>query len=403
MDKKIKFDTTLLTKSVEKKGMSLGEFYKKASEMTGVNAYTIRGHVVGRARPSKAELEAFAKITGLTVKQIAAVYEKEDKNASKKRAATTSLALNNKVFNYEALMDAVNKSGLSRNRICNILGLSSASFVTWEKSVKGPNATTVARLCTLLDIKPEQLYKESAEPEKVAEKEKDTVTPPDCSKEFEEESLKKIDTLDIHQVFNIINDNIIALSHNLNLMYARLSSEISQVRKEGHDDSAHLLDQMQKMQDFLKEMSAKSPEAKISEPSARKDRPVMIITPEVIKGNSTEPVASVKGSKKEIANLVKGYKSEDDFNTYRAKINRMVGLINEETGDTHKQTLHKFYEEMNHVYGVVYDQLKKEYYNKYQRKDNGTTELIYENELFREIFYHLIATKLDEVYAKVAK
>ncbi len=40
--------------------------------------------------------------------------------------------------------------------------------------------------------------------------------------------------------------------------------------------------------------------------------------------------------------------------------------------------------------------LEKEYIAKHHKKNSGTTELIYENELFREIFYNITATMLGD-------
>ena len=308
-----------------------------------------------------------------------------------------------KVFNYKKLEEAVKAANLSKNKVCAILGISSSSFRHWETAKYGPNTKVLRRLCDLLNINVDDLYTETAveaNPQKETKNTASEKAKADKTADVDGFEFNTINTQNIHEIFNIINNNILTLSRAASYSNKNTYEDIKKCEEKIDALSGKVDVLITELREHFAAIN--DPEKKIM-PIAKAEKPAPkasvapITVKKEIKAVNIDPNSSKIND--ECKNLINGYTVLDNFEQYRTKINRMVSLITFKTKDTHKQTLHQFYEELNRVYGVVYDQLKKEYIAKYHKKNTGTTELIYENEIFREIFYNLVAGRLTSIMA----
>ncbi len=398
--KNSKYDTNPLREKIRQK-MNFNAFYEKVSAQTGVKPATICTHVVGQSVPPYEEIKCYAKILNMDADDIAALY-------NKKRVSPKQITKNDKYygkrFNGDALDKAIKKAGMSRNKVCKIIGIAESTCRHWkEPSSKGPNLAVLNKLCTLLGCKPEDLYFNEEQPAPVVEAKE--------PKKTAEQSLtgfKTIDTLNVIDMIKIINENVLLLAKNVDVM-AKLNSSQNAALS---DAVAGLSKEVTGLNGTVEALSKKVNGGRPAAHAPQSSDHVILLDSKMKetalkKETKTEQVKQEEQKKIEKDNLIKEYKSlageynaDDDFDAYRVKINRMVSLIIHATNETFKHTIHKYYKEMTLVYGVVYRQLEKEYFDKYQKKHRyGSTELLYENEIFREIFYHLISDKLGEIVA----
>lgn len=374
MDKnRTKYDTTKIREKVKAKGLTYTAFSQKISKKTKVPAKTVEAHLAGRNAPvNQEERDAWCKfvptITQEELNKCFGVIGKKDK--------TAEVIKKKEQFNHQRLETAIKNSGMTKNKICKILNISSQSFINWRNRGTTPSDEILSRLAELLDINAEDLFdvvtEEVVEKPKAEPKEKDGFV---LNKGF-----KKIDTQNIHDIFEIINSNILLLADNMSKATLISDAKIAKLEEE--------------LQEIKKIASEKTV-------IALKKAPVEEEKKEEAKSGAVDK-AIAKIKEKEVENvqpqkLLVAYNKDDTFQMYREKINRMVSIIANKNNDTYKQTMHKFYEEMNRVYGVVYSQLEKEFKDKYHRKHTGTVELIYESEMYRQLLYNMVATKLSRM------
>jgi len=87
------------------------------------------------------------------------------------------------------------------------------------------------------------------------------------------------------------------------------------------------------------------------------------------------------------------YDETDTLEEYSNKIDRLLHIISVRDNVPVCEIKNNFYRQMNSVYGVVWSQLQKEYFLKYGRKQTWSLALLYENKVFRQIFFNIIKTE----------
>ena len=244
-------------------------------------------------------------------------------------------------IDYEYLVKVTRKAGYTGNSISRILGIAKSSYTNWKKNGTA-RLESVKRIADLLGIPVENFIKT----EDTIVSGPDVVVPVSKLQEIG-------DTQNIHSIFEILNSNIIMLAS-----------------------------MVQDMQEQL---------TKLSIPKVVEVEPVNVV--------KEKPIAFIV-NKEEIDRLISGFDVKDTFEEYRKKVNCMISIIASYKKTTHKQVLHDYYKLMTNVYGVVYAQLKKDYYSKYQHKDSGSLELLYEEPIFREVFYNVLSSKLMDINNK---
>lgn len=368
-------DVKYLQSLIFKKGLSLTKFAEKVSAKTHTKVATVQSHLSGSYKIPKSEVEVYEKLLGVSLDNASSKEPQQKKSAKKQRC-----------FDYESLAKAIKDSGLSQNKVSKILGISSSNFCNWKKSKTGPSKDIMPRLCSLLNISSDSLFKEEKEENDYA-KRKDLVleTLSEKDKQGLLETLdsvgnipgfKKINTKNIDEIFDILNSNILLLAKNMDTATKLYESKIEGLNKE-------IKTLEEKITSLSKEEAKEKPKA-VAPKDTHKESSVLV------------SIGDQKHEGTRVENLVGGYNREDSFQTYRYKINQMVSVIAAKNNNTHKQTLHQFYQKLNQEYGVVYDQLKKDFKVANSRKETGTIELVYSVELYRKIFYNLISTELSK-------
>lgn len=259
--------------------------------------------------------------------------------------------------NMNIIRELTKKAGYTGTQVCNIVGIGTSSYSNW--TTRGvARKDSISRIAKLFNVTVEDLCVKDVNMNTELAVDSPTVV----------SGLKEIgDTQNIHEIFEIINSNIITL--------ANMVEDIKHINAFEH---AKIYEQMQKL---------------MPKPELLLDKPI-VINPPIKK---EKPVA-FNVNRETIEDLINGFNVKDSYDVYKRKVNRMVSIIATDKKTTHKQVLHDYYKEMNEVYGVVYEQLKKEYFNKYQHKEEGgSLELLYEEPIFREIFYNIISSKLVEI------
>lgn len=391
--KNIKYDTTKLLAMIKKKYSSKKAFCMAVTEKTGKNWLTVRDHIDGLCVPTTDEIAAFASLLGTTVKEIAEQYDvRLPKKTEKKVPAPAEDSAKDCVrLNYDALIKATQNAGLTGKRVADILGISPSSYHNWSRSFH-PRTETLKRVAMLLGVKYTDLIIEEEETKAVpATNKADKATAP--STVVSSASYKEIgDTQNIHEIFAILNENIITLGNTLNAFMAKQDAVNSDITLELSRLKLRLSEA--NLADKNKEPAEDSnaPEPAHVEPQIN-----VSVTPPIKKPVAT-PIRT-----DEVKSLYSGFSDKDSYDIYRMKVNRMVHFIAIRKKCTHKQMLHKYYKEMTNTYGCVYDQLKKDYYAKYQHRDSGSMELIYEEPIFREIYYNMIAADLKQEFLVTEK
>lgn len=84
------------------------------------------------------------------------------------------------------------------------------------------------------------------------------------------------------------------------------------------------------------------------------------------------------------------YNPSEDIDAYSQKINAFVRKIARDRNLTMNQVRHEFYDTMKKTYGVVYEQLQKEYFARHGKKSTWSLALLHNDVLFAEIFFNIV-------------
>ena len=261
------------------------------------------------------------------------------------------------------LKQLVLEKGYTIQKFSSILGISPSIFWKWENLDTHPSGDTVKRIADFLGVDEETLYRSE---DNVVDEVTEVTTVTDTTDISNIDNVfKEIgETQNVHVQFDTVNSNVILLAN---------------VLKEYIDEKFDIL--TAKMDVLSTELSEYYQRLELSIDNGKlKPKPQAYFINRV-----------------EVNKLITGYNENDDYEKYRDKINRMVSVISSVTKAPHKNILHGFYIDMTNTYGVVYDQCKKEYFEKYQHTDSGSTELLYENPIFKQIFYNVISDELKRV------
>ena len=281
------------------------------------------------------------------------------------------------IIDAKKLRTITEEKGYTVSRVCEIVGIANSAYWNWEHNNGKANIDTIKRVCNLLGIDIHDVLMptetvQTAEDVKVVS----DVVSEAIESEVEENPFKEIgDTQNVHTQFDTVNTNVMVLANVLKAYidekFDILNAKMDILGTETHKD----------LSEYYQRLMLELESNRVFDASM---------------GSGKKPQAFFINAV-EATKLLTGYNENDTYERYKDKINRMVSMISSVTKTPHKNILHGFYIEMTNTYGVVYDQCKKEYFEKYQHRDNGSTELIYENPIFRQIFYNMISDELKKV------
>lgn len=349
-----KYDTSELRSLIKEKGWrSYASFSKAVSEDCGVKCDTIITNLNGYYKPDEKRIKSIAKILEIPVSDIKKYYGISNKEKSFKNSTIN--------INIEAIDKAIKESNIPRSHIFSSLNIGYSTIGYW-RTFKRANIDAIRRLADFFKVDIHEFVTDPIEEEKSTE----------VDQKVSGISLTPIgDTLNVHELFEIINSNIMAVANAL---------------------SDYIESQNDKNDEFIKA---------INELNINNTAKIVSIIGEITNSQNksdkkqqdkiTKPIAVTN---EEVSKLSSSYKEEDSYEIYRNKINRMISIISAYTGFTRNQLLHDFYSTMTNVYGCVYDQLKKEFHSRYKYNETSSMELIYFNEIFRQIFYNIISDEM---------
>ncbi len=361
-----KFNTTLILKTITKKGYkSINAFATEYEKRFKKSTRAVTDNLKGINAPTEpAFYKNIAEMLGIKEKDVKACYEnpKEPETPKPENKNTE------KVFVYERLEDCIQKSGMSKNKICRILGIGDSTFSNW-KVHKHPTMKTLKRVCELLDAEIDTLFKEveikkeepvNNKPEATTEIEKTEIIAPKIT-----DGYKIIEPAhNLYERMEIINNNILLLASQLQNMRTLPITEPAKVITE---------------EETKEKQPAEKEETKPARPVAKK----------------TDHEEKYKEMlDKKINNVDTDELSQE---TFIGKINGMVALIAKAKDSTFNNMMHHYYKELTNVYGVVYDQLKKEYVTAHGGSPKSTIEMVYQNKNIRRIMFNIIATDLSHI------
>ena len=273
---------------------------------------------------------------------------------------------------------SVKKHGVSPEKIEKTIGAAKGTYSGWlsGKPVKDTHAVAVAkilgvRVSDVFVLASDKAAKPKANPSD------------DIAKSPELSSVKGM--LQVFDVFGVINDNLQSMTDYMTSLDSKAAKRQDELNSSVKKDIAVLssrLDSIEKSMSLILEKIEdvhKPDNTKIVQIDSKKSQ-LKRKMPAV----SSEPVNST-------------FSLTDDFEHYVKKINSMAQHIASASGQTRDDVLHMFYTEMNRTYGVVYDQLKKEYKANHGTSQAWSMALLYDNTLFREIFFHIVQAMYEEV------
>ena len=361
-----KFNTALILKTIKKKGYkSLNAFAKEYEKQFKKSARAVTDNLKGVNAPTEpAFCKNIAEMLDIKEKDVKACYE----NSKELKAPKPENNNTEKVFMYEKLEDCIQKSGMSKNKICRILGIGDSTFSNW-KLHKHPTMKTLARVCELLDADINTLFEEieikkeepaNNKPEATTEVEKTEIIAPKIT-----DGYKVIEPIhNLYERMEIINNNILLLASQLQNMK---TLPVTEPAKESTAEK------------IKEEQPAEKEETKPAKPVAKKT-------------DCEEKYQEMLAKK--MNDVDTDTLSQE---TFIGKINGMVALIAKAKDSTFNNMMHHYYKELTNVYGVVYDQLKKEYIAAHGGSPKSTMEMVYQNKDIRRIMFNIIATDLSHI------
>lgn len=379
---------------------SMNERYGKA-----ITLASVMSHISGYWRPSDDECRVYTSLLGIPTGKIMKMYRfRVDVSDQKEKVSTSTEEIkeetkskkNQKVsrkFDFTALDKILAEKKVSEKKLVHDLKVNTKNFK--EGAVRGPMNKTLIRVADYLAVPTSRFFIEDVTEDVVDTSSTDTISIE--IKNVKEEEKQNIDLsgfkiigeeLNVQKIFNILNDNtILAGSHSIkNQKY--LESILSKL-----DTICSAISSIEERLEKLE----KSPATDIEVSSDENDKNLK--KENTKKGNiiKSKPVAISPMNEEEFKALIKGYDPNDDLKGYSSKIYSMINVLSVKNKSTQKQELHKYYRSMVSTYACPFDELEKQYFADHGHKAKGSTVLIYSNELYRRIFYNMIATDFSRI------
>ena len=190
----------------------------------------------------------------------------------------------------------------------------------------------------------------------------------------------------------IINENLILLSKIMSADRKMYLEKIESLNKTNHDlaeETRNLRNKLTVIEDSLRcnytNIEAKTSVEKqaFTENKEQQNNQAASIT----------KVAAIPGNnyctEKEVKTIARTNTSRDSAETFKSKIYKLTSFISKKNNLIFNQVMYNNYNQFARTYGVNYNCLKKE------TKTTSTLDAIYENPLYREIFFNMVCQAVD--------
>lgn len=292
------------------------------------------------------------------------------------------LKKNKKFWNEKYFQQMREKRKMSLQEVADKVGINVVNFHYYKNGSCVPSNGTITKICdvlkadsNLLIVKNDQKYKKMNLPETTEDTQEeppilseiDTITDSTTAEEMEKKELKLISFSDTNVInnLNIMNENIILASKMILEENSSLKEEINLLKEQ--------IDSLKKDHDVivtaLKLLSMKNEEKEKEEKQEKQEKSI-----------------------EEDLDFLQKCQTSSSLNMssaeFRDNVFAMVKYIGRKKNLIFKQVLCNLYKEFLNIYGINVNDLKKNY------KEKNNLEAIYENELYRDIFYNMLVSKL---------
>ena len=392
--------------------------YPDVANMLSISTYTFYNYTKNRTRCPKNILEKLATLFNVPVNTLI----KDVKKPAKKPVNNKKVKYVGPI-DYKKIEDALNKKNVSFSKMAKITNISSCyqtKLATGGQFMKEP---LLQRMCDYLDIRiedvidhnPPQINKKDntskIQAENIVEdnNEAETAVSEENNNAIEavkaevkilpiEAAYKEFRTNNVMEMLNILNRNILALgkavdtvnanisvlNQNMHTDYTELTSYIDanvDVLKENITEcKENAKDNFQFFKEVLKEIENRGISANKGSGTVKK---ITLYT--------NEPQAAVKYAKETV--------TDESLDVYKEKINTMITFISKKKDHVWSQVAHDINKEFESTYGENITALKRLYAatNNKAVSDITVAEVIYDNPIYRNIYYNMISNKVIDL------
>lgn len=276
-------------------------------------------------------------------------------------------------WNKEYFYQKLKENDITTATLSKEIGRDKSIFDKYNRGLNMPSLETAIKICRALNCSSKKLIGYS-------EKEINQIVGEDVLKETNgQESTghtydyKKIDSQNVIKNIEIINENVITLSENMNNNTQILLKRIQNLE----NDNAQLKDLIAKI------METQS--ARFDALQNMCGRPKQDATPKRIIP-STQTAFNSKCTDSEMENIIHTNADDGDFDSYKGRVYKLIAYISRKKNLTFNQIMHDTYKQFTKVYGLDGNELKKE------TNAGSTIEGIYNNGISKEIFFNMVCT-----------
>ena len=303
-------------------------------------------------------------------------------NAEKKcpvssvRKRTPSNRINSNIkfsWNKEYFYQKLEENNLTPAALGRQINRDKSIFDKYNRGLNMPSLETAIGICKTLNCSSKKLIGYS-------EKEINQMAGKDVLEETNEQEsagqtydYKKIDSQNVIKNIEMINENIITLSENMNSNTQILLDRIQSLE----NDNAQLKDLIVKI------METQSARFDALQSLCNKQKP-SIIPKKIIP--STQTTFNSKCTDSEMENIIHTNADDGDFNSYKGRVYKLIAYISRKKNLTFNQIMHDTYKQFTKIYGLDGNELKKE------SNAGSAIEGIYNNGISKEIFFNMVCT-----------
>lgn len=322
----------------------------------------------------ESKIKDICDLLRLDAAQVINVEKKCPAPSVRKRTPSNRINSNIKFsWNKEYFYQKLEENNLTLATLGRQIKRDKSIFDKYNRGLNMPSLETAIGICKTLHCSSKKLIGYS-------EKEINQMAGKDVFEETNEQEsagqtydYKKIDSQNVIKNIEIINENIITLSENMNSNTQILLDRIQSLE----NDNAQLKDLIVKI------METQSARFDALQGVCNKQKSA-IMPKKIIP--STQTTFNSKCTDSEMENIIHTNADDGDFDLYKERVYKLIAYISRKKNLTFNQIMHDTYKQFNKIYGLDGNELKKE------SNAGSTIEGIYNNGISKEIFFNMVCT-----------